>query len=133
MNRHMFERVLEGVQKRDDYFTTKTDAVRRQGIAGIVKVVAALKKLACGVSSDMLDDSLEMSATAISESMKRFCDAVIEVIDYQSFFKAYLIIILFLFVFVQEFGDEYLRAPTEDDIKAHVEMNAKRGFPGMFG
>lgn len=80
MNRHLFERVLEGVQKRDDYFTTKTDAVGRQGIAGIVKVVAALKKLAYGVSSDMLDDSLEMSATAISESMKRFCDAVIEVI-----------------------------------------------------
>lgn len=40
---------------------------------------------------------------------------------------------MFLFVFVQEFGDEYLRAPTEDDIKAHIEMNAKRGFPGMFG
>ena len=33
----------------------------------------------------------------------------------------------------QAFGVEYLRAPTDEDVKHHLESNAKRGFPGMFG
>ena len=80
------------------------------GIAGVVKVVAAMKMLAYGVSADMLDDALEMSETTIAESTIRFCEAVVAAL-----------------------GKEYLRAPNEEDVKSHLESNAKRGFPGMFG
>lgn len=53
----------------------------RQGIAGIVKMVAALKMVAYGCSADMLDDALEMSETSIANSTKRFCQAVIDVLN----------------------------------------------------
>ena len=34
---------------------------------------------------------------------------------------------------VEVFGDEYLRAPNEEDIARLLYMNQRRGFPGMLG
>jgi hypothetical protein len=34
---------------------------------------------------------------------------------------------------VHLYGAEYLRSPTPEDIRRHLEINNKRGFPGMFG
>ncbi|EEY56662.1 uncharacterized protein PITG_10216 [Phytophthora infestans T30-4] len=32
----------------------------------------------------------------------------------------------------KQFGDEYLRSPTESDMKRLLELNARRGFVGMW-
>src|SRR5450759_2948127 len=34
---------------------------------------------------------------------------------------------------VTNFGEEYLRDPTKEDITKHMEINGERGFVGMFG
>ena len=34
---------------------------------------------------------------------------------------------------VRRFGPTYLRAPNEDDTKRLMEINEKRGWPGMLG
>jgi hypothetical protein len=79
MRRALFLRIFRRVQEEDGYFTTKADAVGRIGVAGIVKMVAAMKMLAYGCSADAIDDSLEMAESTILESLGKFCSAVVSV------------------------------------------------------
>ncbi|XP_062188864.1 uncharacterized protein LOC133892159 [Phragmites australis] len=39
----------------------------------------------------------------------------------------------FVRAIVEVFGDEYLRAPNEEDTARLLDMNQRRGFPGMLG
>ncbi len=73
-------------------------------------MTAAIRMLAYGVSANFLDESLRMGESTILETLYFFCGAVINV-----------------------FGEEYLRAPTEEDMKRILSTNASRGFPGMMG
>lgn len=84
MKKRLFMRIFEGVCREDSYFQTKPDGIGKTGIAGLVKVVAAVKMLAYGVPADMLDDALEMSETSINMSLERFCAAVIKVLKFFS-------------------------------------------------
>ncbi|XP_062193527.1 uncharacterized protein LOC133896910 [Phragmites australis] len=60
--------------------------------------------------ADSLDECLRVGESTIIESMRRFVRAIVEV-----------------------FGDEYLRAPNEEDTARLLDMNQRQGFPGMLG
>jgi hypothetical protein len=110
MSRPLFERVLEGVLASDDYFRQRPDAVGRVGLSPYQKVTAVLRMMCYGISADTTDEYLRLGESTALESLYRFVNAVITA-----------------------FGEEYLRQPTADDIKRRVNINARRGFPGMFG
>lgn len=63
-----------------------------------------------GISSRFCEDCFEVSATTACVSLLEFCHVVID-----------------------NHGNEYLRSPTENDLK-HVERSFHRvGFPGCIG
>src|SRR5436189_1551250 len=66
--------------------------------------------LAFDAPADFLDECLRLGESTIIDSMRRFVAAV-----------------------VQRFGDEYLRAPNEEDTARLLHINEQRGFPGMLG
>lgn len=110
MRRELFQRICDKVTQHDIYFQQKVDCTGKRGIHPIMKVIAAFRVLAYGCSADSLDENLEISETVVYECVKKFTKAVIEC-----------------------FGDQYLRAPTNEDIQELLEENAARGFPGMVG
>ena len=73
-------------------------------------MVASLRMLAYGIAADALDEYLQISEYSALLSMKRFCKLVVD-----------------------EFGEEYLRTPNEEDIKRIISINASRGLPGCLG
>ena len=75
-----------------------------------MKITAALRILAYASSADSLDENFEMAESTILESLKRFCEAVTSL-----------------------YSENYLRAPTDSDIKRLLKINAQRGFMGMLG
>jgi hypothetical protein len=62
------------------------------------------------MSSDSVDENLEISETTVSKCVERFCKAI-----------------------VAQFGPEFLRPPTTEEIQLLLKENAKRGFVGMIG
>lgn len=110
MSKTMFYRVLNGVLDADSaYFEQRPNAAKKMGIHPLMKVTSALRVLAYAMSADSIDENLEMSKTAIYNNVCHFVDAV-----------------------DKQFGDEYLRSPTESDMKRLLELNARRGFVGMW-
>lgn len=110
MSPSLFEKVLQRVQERDEFFVQKKDCTGLLGLSALQKVAAALRTLATGASADDLAEFYEMGESTLLKTLQHFCDAVVE-----------------------EFEPEYLRAPTEQELKEMLEFNARRGFPGMVG
>ena len=69
-----------------------------------------MRVIAYGIPADYTDEYLQNGEDTTSESMRRFARMIIKL-----------------------YGPKYLRAPTEDDTKRLLEINEKRGWPGMLG
>ncbi len=69
-----------------------------------------MRQMSYGVSSDMVDEYLRLSETSAAKCLKHFAIAVCEI-----------------------FGSQYLRQPTENDVKNLLEIGESRGWPGMLG
>ena len=110
MRRELFERLVDTLEAQDNYFKQRPDALGKMGASPLQKVTAAVRLLAYGGCADSLDEWILLSESTIQECLKRFVTAVIRI-----------------------FGDEYLRAPTEDDVMRLLNDNAERGFPGCLG
>ena len=92
-------------------FLQKIDCTGKLGIQPLVRMVICFKMLSYGNAPDELDESYQISEMVANESLKCFCRLVVEL-----------------------FGDEYLRKnPSEDKKRDILELNSRRGFPGMFG
>ena len=110
MCRPLFLRIVDALGQRSDYFTTKVDALNRQGLSPLQKCTAAIRQLANGRAADQLDESLKIGETTSMEAMKTFVEGVIAI-----------------------FGEKYLRRPTVEDAERLLKIGERRGFPGMFG
>ena len=110
MRRELFQFVCDKVMRHDDYFQQKVDCTGKPGIHPIMKIIAAVRVLSYGCSSDSLDENLEISETVVYQCVQKFTKAVVEC-----------------------FGKIYLRAPTDEDIEELLKENSARGFPGMVG
>ena len=109
MTRCLFNKIAGKLAETDRFFVKKRDATGKFGASTIQKVTAAVRMLAYGCSSDSLDEIVRMSETLIWDCTIKFCLGVIK-----------------------NFKSQYLRYPTEDDVRRVVEANTRRGFPGMF-
>ncbi|KAK3232470.1 hypothetical protein Dsin_004351 [Dipteronia sinensis] len=110
MNVELFNRILRAIETNDDYFTQKTDAVRKLGLSPLQKMMAAVRMLAYGCPADFLDEYVQIGESTAIESLKHFCDVVIRV-----------------------FETQYLRKPNTNDIARLLKEGEDRGFPGMLG
>ena len=97
----LFQRIVQKLQDEDDYFKHRPDALGKMGATTLQKVTAAVRLLAYGGCADQLDEWIRLSESTIQECLKRFVRAI------QCLF-----------------GDEYLRAPTKEDVMRLLNDNA---------
>ena len=110
MSRPLFLRIVDSISEEDVFFQSKPDAAGKFGATALQKVTAACRLLAYGNCADQLEEWIRLSESTIILCLKRFIFAVYRV-----------------------FGEEYLRAPTAEDIARSLNANARRGFPGCLG
>src|ERR1044071_2069111 len=111
MSRNLFLRITNDLENKFDYFKQRPDARGQMGFTAMQKVTAALRSLAYGMTSDIMDEYLRMAERTASESTHFFCACVID---------------LYL--------KRYLRKPTFSDVHQLLEFHEeKHGFPGMLG
>ncbi|KAL1556212.1 hypothetical protein AAHA92_11864 [Salvia divinorum] len=110
MRKPLFEKIMNKLVDTDDFFVQKHDATGLLGMSAIQKCTAAMRVLAYETATDLHDEYLRMSAQLIRKSLIKFVEGVIS-----------------------NFGDEYLRKPTEEDLARLLHIGEQRGFPGMLG
>jgi hypothetical protein len=110
MRRPVFIRLMESVTAQDDWFVCREDCTRKMGLSPLQKCLAAIRILAYGLPADAVDEYVRISESSATVALNKFCRAVVAV-----------------------FEDQYLRAPTSEDVHALQQVNAPRGFPGMLG
>ncbi|XP_076931294.1 uncharacterized protein LOC143596394 [Bidens hawaiensis] len=104
-------RLANDLPENFQYFQQRDDARGKPGFTATQKITAALRQLAYGVGSDMLDEYLQMAKKTGRDALNHFCRGVI------SLYKR-----------------RYLRRPTMYDIQCIYEVHGeKHGFPGMLG
>uniref|UniRef100_A0A0D3ADW7 DDE Tnp4 domain-containing protein n=1 Tax=Brassica oleracea var. oleracea TaxID=109376 RepID=A0A0D3ADW7_BRAOL len=94
----------------DNYFTQRVDAANKDGIYPLAKCTTAMRMLAYGVDADVIDEYIKIGGTTALEYLRRFCKGIIRLYE-----------------------QEYLRAPTQDDLQNFLHVSEMRGFPGMIG
>jgi hypothetical protein len=109
MPRHVFDRIYNTVSVRPEFVRAR-DGLGKQGLCPLQRIVAALRILAYGTAADATDEYVRISETSALMSLRRFCLAICE-----------------------EFGPEYGRQPTEQDMRRILAVNSLRGFPGCLG
>ncbi|XP_073152135.1 uncharacterized protein [Henckelia pumila] len=60
MSRRLFLRIMESVEKHDNYFVQKVDGLGRPGLSPHQKITAALRILAYGTSADSTDEYIKI-------------------------------------------------------------------------
>ena len=100
MRKPLFEKIMNKLVEIDNFFVQKRDATGRLGMSAIQKCTAAMRVLAYGTAADLHDEYLRMSAQLIRKSLIKFVEGVIS-----------------------NFGDEYLRKPTEEDLATWVSRH----------
>lgn len=102
MRRELVMRIVESITAFDSYFVQKCDALGRLGLSPLQKCTAAIKMLAYGVAADATDEYCWLGKSTAGEAMCRFVNAI------HHCFEA-----------------EYLRLPTEVDLKTQIEINTE--------
>ena len=110
MSKRLCQCIIENVAGHEVYFTQRPDATGKLGATPYQNVTAVLKVLIYGTTSDAFDDYVRLSDSTVDKAVNLFARTVNEV-----------------------FGSEYLRSPTIADVQYLMNMNARRGMPGMLG
>ena len=110
MHKPLFCRIMNKVVEGDPFFQQRRNAAGRLGLSPLQKCTAAIRMLAYGVAPDAVDEYIRMGQTTSRKSMQHFTQGVIK-----------------------HFEAEYLRSPTDEDLRRILHQNEMRGFPGMIG
>jgi hypothetical protein len=87
-----------------------THSFKVLGFTPLQKIVCAVRMLTSGASANELDDKFRLGESTSLESLKRFCQALIEV-----------------------YGDEALRSPNDTDLHRLLDEGNEAGWPGCIG
>ncbi|XP_021753753.1 uncharacterized protein LOC110719157 [Chenopodium quinoa] len=110
MQRSLFCRIMNKVVEGDQFFQQRRNAAEKFGLSPLQKCTAAIRMLAYGVVLDVVDEYLRIGQTTLRNALQHFCQGVIS-----------------------QFESEYLRKPTDEDLRRILHQNDLRGFPGMIG
>ena len=110
MHRTLYLQIEERLRSNYIFFTQRADATGMLGISTRQKVATAIRMLAAGCSSDDVDDRSRIAESTMLEILDCFCAAIIE-----------------------QYGEEFLREPTEDDLIQILQDSEGKGWPGMLG
>jgi hypothetical protein len=110
MQRSLFNRIQTAIEAHEPYFVQRRDAAKKLRHSSLQKITAALRMLAYGVSGDFMDEYLRIAENTATQCLQYFVKSVISI-----------------------YYDKYLRSPNSNDISRLLEVNARRGFPGMLG
>lgn len=105
---HLRSKEPEIVGKGD--FLAHHNSNGRKDIEHITKLITALRVLAYGHELDAIDELCGILATSVRNDS-----------------------ISFIELFIQLYGEWYLRYPSKDDLKRITTINHDRGFPGCIG
>lgn len=72
MLKSLFLHIVEAVNVNDQYFQQRRDATGRLGLSSLQKCTGAMRVLTYGVTFDVVDEYLRMSAIVTSESIIHF-------------------------------------------------------------
>ena len=106
MKHSLFLRIQFKVEAHNSYFVQKRNSANKLDLSSLQKITAALRMLAYGVSSDLMDEYVRIGETTALESLKKFVTEVIDV-----------------------FSEEYLRKPNNEDIARLLAHGEHRDFP----
>ena len=110
MRRSLFVKIVNDCEAASYYFKRCRSAAGIMGFSAYQNISAAMRVLTYGIPADYTDEYLRIGQDTTMESVRRFAKLVIRL-----------------------YGEQYLRAPNEEDTKRLMEMNEKRGWPGMLG
>ncbi|XP_071681836.1 uncharacterized protein [Lolium perenne] len=110
MRMSLFERIVRNCEANCDYFKQRRNAAQVMGFSPFQKISAAMRVIAYGIPADYTDEYLRIGVQITTDCVHMFAKMVIKL-----------------------YGETYLRAPDEQDTKRLVEINEKRGCPGMLG
>ena len=121
MSRKLFLEIVQGIENyiennhplpaHFDFFRQRPNCTGLMSFSVIMKCTCALRQLAYGISPDALDEYLQ-----IGEHCARDC------LDF------------FTMCIIQFFGKEFLRKPTEEDIRNLYQAHSMvHKIPGMLG
>ena len=110
MRRSLFETIVRDCEANCDYFKQRRNAAQVLGFSPFQKISAAMRVIAYGIPADYTNEYLRIGGQTTTDSVRMFAKMVIKL-----------------------YGEKYLRAPDEEDTKRLMEMNEKRGWPGMLG
>nr|BAD36605.1 ribosomal protein-like [Oryza sativa Japonica Group] len=108
MRRPLFLRILNALGEWSEYFTQRVDGIGQLGLSPIQKCTAVNRMLAYAASADQVDEYCRIGGSTALESLKLFCQGVIEI-----------------------FGPEYLHQPNVDDTGRLLQIHGSRGFPDL--
>jgi hypothetical protein len=110
MRRELFLHIVQKVCAFDPWFVQKCNGLGRLGLSSLQKCTAAIRMLAYGIPADATDEYCRTGESTAIEAMKRFTVAI------RGCFESC-----------------FLRLPSRADFQKQLDINAARGFPGMFG
>ena len=110
MSKRLFSKIMNAVQDQNSFFQQRADCRGKLGASTLQKVMASIKMLADGIAADSKDEYCQLAESTIFKCMREFCKSI---------------------CFLYE--DEFLRAPTSEDVERLTKMHGDRGFPGMLG
>ena len=110
MRRSLFTKIVRDCEANCDYFKQRRNAAHVMGFSPFQKISAAMRVIAYGIPADYTDEYLRIGAQTTTDCVRMFVKMVIKL-----------------------YGETYLRAPNEQDTKRLMEINEKRGWPGMLG
>ena len=113
MSPHLFQRIHDDITDKEigcRFFQSAPDASGRVGASNLQKIVAAIRQLAYGSCCDHVEEYTGVASQTAKLGLEAFCRWII-----------------------RTYGPEFLNTWGEDEIKRELEVNAKRGFPGMMG
>jgi hypothetical protein len=94
MNRSLFLRIVEALEKWSSYFTKRTDCMGRDGPSPLQKRIAAIRMLAYGTPVDELDENLKSTQSTTLEILGKFAKGIIEVFGEEYLFFENLVVFL---------------------------------------
>lgn len=110
MPSRLFKKLLNDIPAANPYFEQKPDAAKRLGASPLQKLTAAVRRLAYGVSSDILDEYRRLSETSVAKSTIELCKTICDI-----------------------YGSDYLRLTNNEELISILKINERRGFPGILG